>query len=455
MQDGFCIRIDAARCRGCVKCIRKCPTEAMRGNYGQVEIIEKLCIGCGECISVCPYKAITLVQDDWETLKAQSNLSMLAGPTFHVQVGHCNRISYITNALKRVGFADTTECLSLAFDISAYAIAKKIASKNKATPLISSFCPAVIRYIQINHPELVNNIVDVDSPYETAAEYYREKNPDASIVLVAQCPAVSSMKNSPVGREKSNFTHVMNISQVVKGLLAKGEKIEDLPPEVESCAHWLVWAASGGECRHISEFSKDSPNMMVVSGMENIATLLNEVELGRLACIDFVECRACYKGCVGGVSASESRYLSLSRINSLNIDWNISSEKIAMLEKLYEEGKWRMYKRIEPLPEQAPLSDDISTAVSRLKLLKSIHASLPGFDCGSCGRPSCMAMAEEIVRERGEITDCIFKLNEKITLLSSEINKLCVKKNSPLSGLSFFERDVKDETSRSYRSSKS
>ena len=428
MQDSFCIRINSQKCRGCMKCVRKCPTEAMRGNHGLVEIIEKLCIGCGECIRVCPYKAIVLVQDDWETLRTQNSTAMLAGPTFHVQVGHCNRTSFITGALKRAGFADMTECLSLAFDVSAYAIAKAIASEKRASPLISSFCPAVIRYIQIYHPELINNIVDVDSPYETAAEYYRMNNPDSSIVLVAQCPAVSSMKNSPVGREKSNFSHVMNISQVVKGLLAGGEKIEDLPPEIESGAHWLVWAASGGESRHVSEFSDIRPNVMVVSGMENISTLLHEIELGRLACIDFVECRACYKGCIGGVSASESRYLSLSRIDNLKINWNISTTEIEKLEKLYNDGEWRLSKRIEPMPEQAPLSDDISVALSRLRELKCIHDSLPGLDCSSCGRPSCKAMAEDIVRKRGEITDCIFKLREKITLLSSEINDLCEKK---------------------------
>jgi len=428
MQDSLCIRIDSQKCRGCVKCIRKCPTEAMRGNHGQVEIIEKLCIGCGECIRVCPYKAIVLEQDDWETLKARKNYAMIAGPTFYVQVGHCNRTSFITSALKRVGYADMTEYLSLAFDISAYAIAKKIESGESNAPLISSFCPAVIRYIQIYHPELINNIVDVDSPYETAAEYYRMNNPDSSIVLVAQCPAVSNMKNYPVGREKSNFSNVMNISQVVKGLLAGGERIEDLPPEIESGARWFVWAATGGESRHIKEFSSIRPNTMIASGMENIATLLHEIELGRLGCIDFVECRACYKGCIGGVSASESRYLSLSRVDNLNIDWNISAEERAKLEKLYIEGKWRLSKRIVPMPEQAPLSDDISMALSRLKELKSIHASLPGIDCSSCGRPSCRAMAEDIVRGCGEITDCIFKLREKITLLSSEIYDICEKK---------------------------
>jgi len=409
----------------------------MRGTHGpdEIEIIEELCTGCGVCIRECPHKAIEVVQDDWKTLIAQKNLALVAGPVFYVQVGHCNRTGFITSALKRMGFADMTESLSLAFDISAFAVAKKLASKEKrAFPLISSYCPAVIRYIQINHPDLVNSIVDIDSPYETAAEYYHKKDPSSLMALIAQCPAVSNMKISPVGRDKSNFSHVINIRQVVKGLLASGEKIEDLPSEIESGARWLTWAANGGEARHVSEFSENKINTMIVSGMENISVLLNEVELGRLAHMDFIECRACYKGCIGGVSASESRYLSLSRINNLKIDWNISAEERVKLEELYDEGKWRLLKRIEPLLEQAPLSDDISVALSRLKELNIIRSSLPGYDCGSCGRPSCHAMAEDVVRERGEITDCIFKLKEKITLLSSEINELCKKSNSPLSG---------------------
>jgi len=434
MQDGFFVRVNVQKCRGCTKCIRRCPTEAMRGTYGLagIEIIKKLCVGCGECIRECQYNAIELVQDDWETLKAKKNLAILADPTFHVQAGHDNRTGYITNTLKRMGFADMTESISLAFDVSAYAIAKKLASGKRAAPLISSYCPAVVRYIRIHHPELIDDIVDVDTPYETAAEYYRMNNPDAEIALIAACPAVTNLKNSPLGREKSNFSHVINIRQVVKGIIASGEKIDDIPAEIENGARWLAWAANGGESRHISAFAGHKINKMVVSGMENIPALLNEIELGRLAYIDFVECRACYKGCIGGVSASESRYLSLSRIDSLKIDWDISTEEKEKLKKLYHEEKWRFSKRIEPLPEQSPLSDDISIAVSRLKEIKSIHASLPGFDCGSCGRPSCLAMADDIVLKHAEITDCIFKLRERITILSSEINDLCLKKNSPL-----------------------
>lgn len=432
MQNGFYLKINKKRCRGCVKCIRKCPTEAIRGSHGAIEIISKLCIGCGQCIHVCPYNAIELVQDDWESLCKQSaldGLPILPGPTFYVQAGHCNRTSFLSSELNRLGFDDMNDIVSAAYDISAYAIAKRIAAnKHNPMPLISSYCPAIIRYIQIHYPELVNCIVDVDSPHETAASYYCKDKECSTLALVAPCPAVSSLKGSPVGRKTSNITHVVNMKQVVKGLLAKGGKLDELPTEVENRARWLVWAASGGESKHVAAFSEEKIKTMTVSGMENIPVLLDEIELGRLSCIDYVECRACYMGCVGGISASESRHVSLSRIDNLKIDWEISEEERAKLESLYDEGRWKMSVPIEPLPEQAPLSDEIEIAMARLKEMKNIQASLPGLDCGSCGRPSCRAMAEDIVCEHGEITDCIFKLKEKITLLSSQINELCVKK---------------------------
>jgi Na+-translocating ferredoxin:NAD+ oxidoreductase RNF subunit RnfB len=62
--------------------------------------------------------------------------------------------------------------------------------------------------------------------------------------------------------------------------------------------------------------------------------------------------------------------------------------------------------------------------MSRMKQMKAIFAEMPHIDCGACGRPSCKAMSEDIVREQGEITDCIFKLREGISSLASQILSL-------------------------------
>jgi len=46
---------------------------------------------------------------------------------------------------------------------------------------------------------------------------------------------------------------------------------------------------------------------------------------------------------------------------------------------------------------------------------------LPALDCGACGAPSCKALAEDIVRGNAKITDCVFKLRERVRELALEM----------------------------------
>ena len=46
-------------CKGCTKCARNCPVNAVTGAVKQQHVIDtKKCIKCGACISACPFKAI-------------------------------------------------------------------------------------------------------------------------------------------------------------------------------------------------------------------------------------------------------------------------------------------------------------------------------------------------------------------------------------------------------------
>ena len=65
--------------------------------------------------------------------------------------------------------------------------------------------------------------------------------------------------------------------------------------------------------------------------------------------------------------------------------------------------------------------------MDKLRTMNAIFSELPHIDCGSCGRPSCRALSEDIVRGCGEMTDCIFKLRERIYGLSAEIHSLSGK----------------------------
>ena len=70
------------------------------------------------------------------------------------------------------------------------------------------------------------------------------------------------------------------------------------------------------------------------------------------------------------------------------------------------------------------LDDDIQKAMRKMLLLEYIYERLPKLDCGSCGSPSCRALAEDIVRGHAKETDCIFKLRERIGELVNEMRAL-------------------------------
>jgi len=53
------IEIDAQLCKGCSKCARNCPVNAISGKIKEPFVIDKnKCIKCGACIESCAFQAI-------------------------------------------------------------------------------------------------------------------------------------------------------------------------------------------------------------------------------------------------------------------------------------------------------------------------------------------------------------------------------------------------------------
>ncbi len=48
----------------------------------------------------------------------------------------------------------------------------------------------------------------------------------------------------------------------------------------------------------------------------------------------------------------------------------------------------------------------------------------PGLDCGSCGAPTCKALAEDIVRGQASEKDCVYYLRDSLHRLSEEVSAL-------------------------------
>lgn len=53
------IVIDPKLCKGCSKCTKSCPADAISGVVKQPFVIDQdICIKCGACIETCPFGAI-------------------------------------------------------------------------------------------------------------------------------------------------------------------------------------------------------------------------------------------------------------------------------------------------------------------------------------------------------------------------------------------------------------
>ena len=83
--------------------------------------------------------------------------------------------------------------------------------------------------------------------------------------------------------------------------------------------------------------------------------------------------------------------------------------------------KWTTGVQYEPVYN---LGNNMMESFSRLNQVERLCKKLPGLDCGSCGAPTCKALAEDIVRGEATETDCVYYLRENLHKLSEEVSIL-------------------------------
>ncbi len=422
------VRLDKDKCTGCTNCIKRCPTEAIRVQKGKAKILPERCIDCGECIRVCPYHAKTAYTDHLADMQAFKYKIALPAPALYGQFKAFGKVDALLSGLKMIGFDDVYEVAKGA-EICSKAIAAELA-KTKIKPLISSACPAVIRLIQVRFPDLLENVVQVDAPMEVAAKVAKEefvaKNSGAKIeecgaYFITPCPAKMTSVQAPLGKEKSDADGAISILEIYS-LLANRLKGEPEPYEEErACAKGVGWANSGGEIAAVGQ-----KNALAVDGIANVIRALEDIENDKLTDIDFFEGLACIGGCVGGPLVFESAFVAQSRIkricDSLGKYSNIE-EKTAEYAK---EGIANLGDSILPI-DVMKLDSNFKVAMQKVQQIEELIKKLPGMDCGSCGAPSCRALAEDIVRGHAKEMDCIFILKEKVRFLAEEMVDLASK----------------------------
>ena len=145
--------------------------------------------------------------------------------------------------------------------------------------------------------------------------------------------------------------------------------------------------------------------------------MLEEVEDDKLSDVHFIELNACPGGCVGGVMTVENPYVARTRIQLLRKYLPISKNHLPG-EEIPEEMRWD--KPIKP-SKALKLSDSITESMRMRTEIDDTCARLPGLDCGSCGAPTCRALAEDVVKGLASENDCVFTLRERVRELASSL----------------------------------
>jgi ferredoxin len=67
---------NADLCKGCGKCVKRCPMDAISLEDDKARIDAGRCIGCGLCVSACASRAVTLARKGEETVPPKDRATM-------------------------------------------------------------------------------------------------------------------------------------------------------------------------------------------------------------------------------------------------------------------------------------------------------------------------------------------------------------------------------------------
>lgn len=408
------LTVDTDLCVGCAHCIRHCPTKALRIRGGIASLRKDWCVDCGECLKACPVGAIFVEQDDFEGIFGFECRAVLFSAAFLGQFAESYTEREVLAALHALGFTH-----AFPVEMSVAVIRERMAAEiaaNDRKPLISPFCPAVVRLIQTKFPDLVDHVMNLRTPVETTAMLVRRRLEEAGyaperIGLFYVTPCAAKAATGKGDRDGTRLVDgILNLDSLYNRVcrILGGKKECALAGADEVLPHVsrtdLSWTLSGGEA------SSFEGRCLAVDGIANVKEFLEHTETtGDLHEVDFLELRACSRGCMGGSLTAVDRFLTEERLRRRLL----AHPAEAGPDGTADERERRFMEdrmHVRPIPPMTKLlfRGDIQQVLRSMDRAQQIRRSLPGLDCGACGSPTCESLSHDIVRGEAQPSDCIF-----------------------------------------------
>ena len=412
---------DFNKCVLCRRCVATCKNVqgigaidcAERGfnscisTVGNKSLNDVNCTLCGQCIEACPVGALREkdnTNEVWRKLKDKDTFVVVqTAPAVRVGLGEefgfpigTNVAGKMTTALRKLGFDkvfDTNTGADFTIMEEANEFIERI-SNGGTLPMITSCCPAWVKYIEMNYPDQLENVSSCKSPHQMfgaiVKSYYAEKeNIDPSkIFVVSVMPCIAkkyeSKRDYQAGTGYPDVDAVITTRELARMIKQAHIDFCELDeagfdnPMGEATGAAAIFGTTGGvmeaalrtvadrlEGRNLEEIdyvqvrgekgikraelevAGKKVKIVVASGLKNAQTIMEEIKSGK-ADYQFVEIMACPGGCVMGggqpIKSSKTRSqvdVRRKRADALySIDEKTTirkSHENPILKKIYEE----------------------------------------------------------------------------------------------------------------------
>ena len=387
-QFGNSVVFESFKCIQCGNCLEVCKRQGVNflekeeeGESFRVVPSQgknKDCIYCGQCIMHCPsgaFEGVGEFEDIEKPFKEKDKVVVVQfAPSIRTSLGEEFGLvpgtivtGKIVSALRELGF-DRVFDTCVGADFTTLEESKELIErieKKENLPMISSCCPAWIRYVELYYPEFIPNLAVVRSPQAILGglikTYWAEKeNIDPkNIVVVSVMPCVA--KKYEISREELNINgippvdYVLTTRELSRLLNKKKIDFKELEDEKvdsafdEPSGGGVIYGASGGvmesafrtNYEKVSGLKLDKIEFEEIRGMEGVkkAEIKLNDKVFRIAVVNglgnakqvleeikenpsyytCIEVMACYGGCIGGGGqpVPTDRYIRSARAGGL------------------------------------------------------------------------------------------------------------------------------------------
>lgn len=423
---GNLIEVIQDKCIGCNACIRVCPSpeansvKVLEDGSTVTQINNEKCIACGECIKACKSKARDYDDDIDKFFKdlKERNIILIAHPA--IKTAFPGTWQAVLKWFKQNGAKNGIYDGAYGADICTWAYVRAF-ENGSAKKVLSQHCPAVVRYMELYHPEATRELSPVHSPLSCEAVYIRDfLKKNYAVAALTPCPAMK-LEFSATGHVEYNITfkrlkEYFRKKKIDFNKSIEGDQHYDFDDQVQG-AMGGIYPNPGGLRYNLTI---NIPSIVAINS-DGAHTVYKELdtyaELPNQRHPDVFEVLSCDGGCGCGVGVgrdeTDQTVLDIKNIwREVEIDAR-SRRKTAM------NGTDKQFKvfddRINPKSLMRNyITNNKTTPIPSDKELESVFVSMGKKDdasrkinCGACGYGSCRKMAEAVYAERNIPQNCI------------------------------------------------